>query len=78
MKEKYRLVDVGRGKFSGFVEAASAQPEHVEAAVLREAKKHLRSNDIELSFIEDKLGIVSGEIVVGGFRMVGKYKRVSR
>lgn len=78
MKTKYQLTDVGRAKFSGVVEAASPHPEHVEAAVLREAKKHLRSNDIELFFKEDKLGIISGEIVVGGFRMVGKYRRITR
>ena len=77
---KYKLIDVGRGKFCGEIEAQTGQPEHVEAAILKviREKKILRSNGVEIYFEQDEQGIItSGEFVVGGFRTVGKFERIT-
>lgn len=73
---KYKLINVGRGKYNGVVETRTGEPEHVEAAVLREVRKHLMSRDVELTFEQDERGIVNGDVVVGGCRFVGKFERV--
>lgn len=67
---RFRMIDVGRDKWNGEVVAQSEQPEHVEHALLREARKHLRSKDIDFEGDTE-----SGFITVGGFRAVGRYER---
>jgi hypothetical protein len=68
---EYMVKDLGRSKWSGKVFAHSKNPEHVEAAILREARKHLISNQIEVSLSEDGN---EGNVIVGGFRIVGSFK----
>lgn len=76
MRVKYRLVDVGRNKRSGMVEAQTGHPEHVEAVVLRKAQEYLRSHDIDLFVQVDDAGDVDhGDIVAGGFHTVGRFER---
>lgn len=69
-KPQYRLIDVGRGKFSGIVTAQSDEQEHIEHAILGEAGKHLMSHDLDLD------GDTEGGTILAGFRTVGKYERV--
>jgi hypothetical protein len=74
---RYKLVDVGRGKYNGVVEARTGEPEHVEAVVMRKIRSEhlLASRDVELTFEQDERGIVKGDIIVGGFRMAGRFER---
>jgi len=76
---KYKLIDIGRGKYCGEIEARTGQPEHVEAAILKVIKDRslLASKDIEIYFEQDEQGLITdGELVVGGFRTVGKFEQV--
>ena len=74
---RYRLIDVGRDRWTGEVEAQSGAGEHVEVAVMSEAKKHLGSRDVEMIVEYDKNQLVKrGVILVGGCRTVGKFKRI--
>jgi len=65
----YKLIDVGRGKFNGEVETPTDHPEHVEAFVLREAKKYLASREVHLS------GDNETGLILAGMRPVGRYER---
>lgn len=78
MSVRYKLIGVGRGKYTGFVEAKTGEGEHVEAAIMREirAKHLLASRDVELTYEQDDRGIVRGRVLVGGCRFVGAYERV--
>lgn len=66
----FELKDVGRRKWNGEATCQIDNPEHIEAAILRAVRPHLMSQDVEV--IGD---VDAGEIVVGGFRSVGTYKR---
>lgn len=69
--EKYKIINLGRGKWCGEIKAQTDHPEHVEAALMRIARKHLLSDGIDFDGDVD-----SGFFIVGGFRKVGKYKRI--
>lgn len=56
----YNLIDVGREKFSGRVDAMN------ERQLLKEIKKHLKSREVEIEWQGDM-----GMILVGGWRPVG-------
>lgn len=64
---KYQIQNLGRNKFSGVIEAEGPQD------ILREVKKHLMSNDVEI-FSED--GNKTFSVIVGGFRTVGYVKQL--
>ena len=66
----YEVKNLGRGKWCGEIKAQTDAPEHVEAALMKIARKHLMSQDIDFDGDVD-----SGHIVVGGFRNVGEYRR---
>lgn len=66
----YEIWDLGRGKWRGEVQAQSEAPEHVEAALMKAAQKHLMSRGID--FDGD---VHSGVFTVGGFRDVGQYRK---
>ena len=66
----YEVWDLGRSKWRGEVDSQSDNPEHVEAALMKVARKYLLSRDID--FDGD---IFSGTFIVGGFRSVGMYRR---
>lgn len=69
-KVVFLITNLGRSKWCGEVAAQSEAVEHVEAALMRVAEKHLMSRDIDFNGDID-----SGKITVGGFRVVGEYKR---
>lgn len=71
MTATFKIIDLGRDKWTGIVKAQSDEPEHVEHALLLEVKKHVMSRDIDFQGDTD-----AGFIVVGGFRVVGKYRRL--
>ena len=62
------FLECGRGKKTWSGEIADAS----EANLRRVAKRHLMSNDIEFEFDADSLA--EGEVVVGGFRAVGRFR----
>lgn len=66
----FEIKNLGRLKWNGEVSVAIDNAEHIEAALLREAEKHLMSRDIDFDGDID-----SGKFLVGGFRVVGEYKR---
>lgn len=66
----YEIKNLGRGKWCGTVKAQSEAVEHVEAALMRVAREHLMSHDIDFEGDID-----AGKIIVGGLRPVGEYKR---
>jgi len=70
LKVIYEIKNLGRGKWSGEVVASSDHQEHVEAALMKIAEKHLMSRDIDFHGDTE-----SGVFVVGGFRNVGEYRR---
>lgn len=63
---KAALVDVGRRKANYSFDVPASGPIR---AILREVSKHLMSGDIDLIANEDETEF---EVVVGGFRPVGK------
>jgi hypothetical protein len=69
----YLLENVGRSKWSGTVQARGETQEQIEAAIYHEARRHLMSSDIDLNGDDQ-----SGTIIVGGFRVVGTYKKVQK
>lgn len=60
---KYILIDIGRKKFNGIIEAKN------DDQLLREIEKHLMSSDV--SCVPDK----TGWTVLAGFRPVGRVER---
>lgn len=71
MSVTYEIKDLGRGKWCGEVRAQTDRPEHVEAALLRAAEKHLRSASIDFNGDTE-----SGKFIVGMGAVVGEYRRV--
>lgn len=70
MSVVYEIKNLGRGKWSGEVKAQSDHKEHVENALMKIARKHLMSRDIDF-----KGDVDAGYFVVGGFRFVGEYRK---
>lgn len=70
MKVAYQIRNLGRLKWSGEVVAQSEAMEHIEAALVRVAQKHLMSRDITVEGTDEL-----GKFLVGGFRVVGEYER---
>lgn len=68
----FEIKNLGRSKWCGEVSVQIDNAEHIEAALLRVASKHLMSRDIDFDGDID-----SGKITVGGFRAVGEYRRKS-
>lgn len=66
----FEIKNLGRGKWCGTVKAQTDRPEHIEAALMRVAHQHLMSSDIDFDGDD-----VQGKFIVGGFRVVGEYKR---
>lgn len=58
---KYRLIDIGRGKFNGVVDVAH------EAGLLRAIKRHVMSRDVWID---------EGGCVRAGLHDVGRVERV--
>ena len=69
-RTKYKLIDVGRNKFNGVIEAQSEHAEHVEAAILRQARNHLMSCQVHV------VGDTVEGTIYAGLRPVGTYKRM--
>lgn len=70
MKVVYEITNLGRGKWCGAVTAQTGAVEHVEGALMKVARKHLMSQDIDFDGDTE-----SGKFIVGGFREVGTYRR---
>lgn len=70
MSEIYEIKNLGRSKWCGEVIAQTDHPEHVEAALMVAAQKHLASREIDFDGDVD-----FGKFIVGGFRVVGEYRR---
>ena len=66
---KIKFWNVGPGKWTGTVRVKDGVD--LELAVIREAKKHLRSKGVD---IDPPDGAAPGMILVGGFRTVGYFK----
>lgn len=64
---KFELLGVGRGKVTRIVEVKNDREFGVEVS------KHLMSRDISWVFDTEKN---DGEIFVGGFRSVGKFRKL--
>lgn len=69
-KVVFEIKNLGRSKWSGEVTAQADTVEHIEAALMRAAEAHLMSRDIDFAGDDHE-----GKITVGGFRVVGEYKR---
>lgn len=65
----YEIKNLGRSEWCGEVTARSAHPEHVEAALVGIARKHLMSRNIDFN------GDTECGNFTAGFRVVGEYKR---
>lgn len=70
MSVTYEIWDLGRDKWKGEVVAQSEEPEHVAMALMKIARNHLMSRDID--FDGDNF---SGTFIVGGFHEVGRYRK---
>lgn len=66
----FEVKNLGRNKWAGEVTAQSDAVEHTEAALERVALKHLMSREIDFDGDDHE-----GKIIVGGFRVVGEYRR---
>lgn len=62
----YELVRIGRGKFCGTVEVVD------EEELLREVSKHLRSNDVEIVWVDEE---ARRGVVCAGLHLVGEVFR---
>ena len=60
-----KLIEVGRGKVTKTVEVKN------KAGLLQEVRRHLMSSEVELTETDDD---GTCEVIVGGFRTVGKVK----
>jgi hypothetical protein len=70
VKAIYELKNLGHSKVCCEITVNNADvQERVEAALIREASKHLMSQEVDVSG-----DFESGHIVVGGLRFVGEYK----
>lgn len=67
MEQSWKLIDVGRDKVNREIKVKHPRQ------ILKEVKKHLASKCIDIYFSEDGR---SGEIIVGGFRAVGKIELI--
>lgn len=67
--QKWKLFEVGRGKFTGEVTVSN------EAELLREVRKHLASRGVDIEY--DDAEETTGTVLVGGYRAVGKVIRLS-
>lgn len=65
----YEIKNLGRSKWCGEVRAQSDHPEHVEAALMKAAERHLRSRNIDFN------GDIDSGTIHAGFHTVGEYKR---
>jgi hypothetical protein len=64
---EYNLINIGRGKFNGRVNVDS------EAQLLRECKKHLTSNGVDIEWQDEDCTI---GIVTAGLHSVGHVQAV--
>jgi hypothetical protein len=67
--QRWKLFEVGRGKFTGEVTVSS------ETELLREVGKHLASRGVDIDWDDDAM--TTGTVIVGGFRPVGKVIRLT-
>jgi len=68
--ETWQLLNVGCGKYSGTI---ATPDDDNDQELVKEIKKHLASKIVEI-FWESE---TEGTILVGGFRPVGKVRKVS-
>jgi len=73
MSIRYKLVEIGRKKWSGTVTAQGTTGEAVEAEILREARKHLMSRDLKIS-VDNAKDVTEG-VIFAGFHNVGRFER---
>lgn len=67
--QRWKLLEVGRGKFTGEVTVSN------ESELLREVQKHLASRGVDIEY--DDPEETTGTVLVGGFRAVGKVIRLT-
>ncbi len=65
----YELKNVGRNKWCGDVSVRVDVREHIEAAIILEAQKHLMSRDIDIAGNRER------GTIFAGLRPVGTYER---
>jgi hypothetical protein len=66
---KYRLIEIGRNKFSGIVEVAN------QDSLLREVRSHVMSREVDLVLTDGPSGTYT--VIVGGYRPVGRIERIA-
>jgi hypothetical protein len=65
----YRLIEIGRRKVTREINIKE------EKEIIKEAKKHLASFDVEVVGTADAKGLVKGNIYAG-FQLVGRVERI--
>lgn len=73
MSVLFEVKNLGRTKWCGEVSVQIDNAEHIEAALLKVAERHLMSRDIDFDGDID-----TGKFIVGGFRIVGEYRRKTK